>query len=209
LGRDYGLSAYDQRQTFVFNTQYQMPWDKRLTGRTVRATLGGWAINGILSYGSGLPFNIQDGFNNSRNGDTNVPDRPNFVPGASNNSVQGVTAGCEGIPAGQKLGTPNRYYDPCAYQLSPAGTFGNLGRNTVTGPTLFDLDFTLLKSIPLTEKKKLEFRAEFFNLLNHANFGLPLRTVFTASRTHSGNEGTITNTSTDNREIQLGLKLTF
>ena len=95
------------------------------------------------------------------------------------------------------------------HELSPAGTFGNLGRNTVTGPTFTNLDFTLRKSTPLTEKTKLEFRAEFFDLFNHANFGLPIRTVFNSSRTHSGNEGPIVSTATDGREIQLGMKLTF
>jgi len=209
IGRDYGHSAYDQRHIIVANAQYQMPWDKRLNGRLARGFLGGWAVNGIASYGSGLHFDILDGFNNSQNTDKNVPDRPNLTPGGSNNPIEGATAGCSGIPAGQKLGTPNRYYDPCAFQLSPAGTFGNLGRNTVTAPNLFDVDFTWVKSLALTEKKKLEFRAEFFNLLNHANFGVPANSVFNSSRSYNGNAGVITSTATDAREIQLGLKLAF
>src|SRR5207237_1910699 len=102
LARDYSLSSYDQRQTIVFNSQYRMPWDKRLNSRIAKAVLGSWAINGIVSAGSGLPFNVQVGFNNSQNRDSNQPDRPNLVPGASNNPTGGVTAGCQGIPAGQK-----------------------------------------------------------------------------------------------------------
>jgi carboxypeptidase family protein len=209
LGREYSLSAYDQRHILVWNAAYQLPWDKRLNGRLAKATLGGWAINAIYSYGSGLPIDLQTGFNNSRNGDGQQPDRPDLTPGFRNNPIHGVTAGCQGIPAGQKLQTPTRWYDPCAFTLNAAGTFGNLGRNTATAPGLFNVDFTLVKITPLTEKKKLEFRAEFFNLLNHANFGLPNLNVFNGSRTRSGNAGQISSTSTDNRDIQLGLKLVF
>jgi carboxypeptidase family protein/TonB-dependent receptor-like protein len=209
LGRDYSLSAYDQRHMLVWSGVYQMPWDKRLNGRLAKTTLGGWAINGIFSYGSGLPFDILTGFNNSQNGDTVQPDRPNLTPGFSDHPIGGVTAGCQGIPAGQKLQTPTRWFDPCTFTLNAAGTYGNLGRNTVTGPALSDLDFTLVKTTPLSEQKKLEFRAEFFNLLNHANFGLPVNAIFNASRIRVGNGGTITSTATANRQIQLGLKLVF
>jgi carboxypeptidase family protein/TonB-dependent receptor-like protein len=208
-GRDYSLSAYSQRHMLALNGSYQMPWDKRLNSRLAKATLGGWAMNAIYTYGSGLPADVVVGFNNSQNADTNNPDRPNLIPGFSNNPIHGVTAGCQGIPAGQQLHTPRRWYDPCAFALPAAGTYGNLGRNTVTLPGLSDVDFTLVKTTSLTERKKLEFRAEFFNLLNHANFGLPGMSVFSSSRTHSGNAGQITNTITDNRQIQLGLKLVF
>jgi len=69
----------------------------------------------------------------------------------------------------------------------------------VTAPGINNIDFTVMKTTLLTEKKKLEFRAEFFNLFNHANFGLPSRTIFNSSRVHSGNEGAITTTAKDNR----------
>ena len=209
IGRDYSLSAYDQRHNFVANGAYQMPWDKRLNGRLAKATLGGWAINGIFSYGSGLPFTVLDGFNNSNDGDGNAPDRPNLTPGFSSNPASGVTMGCQGITAGQALHTPTRWFDPCAFTLNAAGTLGNLGRNTVIGPGLVELDLALVKATSLTEKTKLEFRAESFNLANHANFGLPLNNVFNSGGTRNGNAGTITGTATDNREIQLGLKLMF
>ena len=123
--------------------------------------------------------------------------------------IEGVTAGCQGIPTGEKLGTPDRYFDPCAFGLSPAGTFGSLGRNTVTGPTFCNVDFTVVKGTPLSERMNLEFRAEFFNLFNHPNFGLPSRTVFGSNRLHSGNEGRSIDTATQGREIQFGLKLIF
>jgi carboxypeptidase family protein/TonB-dependent receptor-like protein len=209
LGADYSLSSYDQRHTLVVNGVYQMPWDKSLNGGLAKAILGGWAINGVYSFNTGAPISLLAGFNNSRDGDRFASDRPDLNPGFSNNSVNGVTAGCQGIAAGQKLRTPDRWYDPCAFGLPAAGFYGNLGRNTVTGPGLSSFDFTILKTTSLTEQKKLEFRAEFFNLLNHANFFFPIINVFNSSRDYSGNAGRITSTSTDNREIQLGLKLIF
>jgi carboxypeptidase family protein/TonB-dependent receptor-like protein len=209
LGSGYGRSSYDQRQNLVFNGQYRMPWDHLLNGRLSKAALGGWEVNGIYSYGTGLPLNINLGFNNSQNGDPTAPDRPNLAPGFSHNPTSGVTAGCQGIPGGQKLGTPNRWYDPCAFTLSPLGTFGNLGRDTLNGPNFNQVNFTLVKNTPLTERKRLEFRAEFFNLFNHAGFGLPNQLVFSSARIHTGSEGVITSTTSRGRQIQLGLKLTF
>jgi carboxypeptidase family protein/TonB-dependent receptor-like protein len=209
LNRDYSRSAYDQRHIISLNFSYQMPWEKHLNGRLAKSTLGGWSINGIYQYGSGVSGDILDGFNNARDNNPNSPDRPDLTPGFSNDPIHGVTAGCLGIPAGQKLHTPARWYDPCAFTLSSAGTYGNLGRLTVTMPGLSVLDFTLVKVTPITERKKLEFRAEFFNFFNHANFGLPVLTTFSSTRARTGNAGLITNTTTQNREIQLGMKLVF
>jgi hypothetical protein len=215
LGAEYSLSSYDQRQTLVVNGVYEMPWNKRLNGGLAKAILSGWAINGVYSFNTGAPITMLAGFNNSRDQDRFNPDRPDLNAGFSNNPVNGVTAGCTNpngslaIAAGQKLRTPDRWYDPCAFSLPPAGFYGNLGRNTVTGPGLSSFDFTLLKTTSLTEQMKLEFRAEFFNLLNHANFFFPIINVFNSSRDYSGNAGRITGTSTDNRQIQLGMKLIF
>ena len=206
---DYSLSPYDQRQTFVFNARYEMPWSKRLKGGLEKAILGGWSMSGIFSYGTGMPFEVDDGFNNSLNGDTQNPDRPNLVAGFSNNPIHGLTAGCAGIPAGQPLHTATRWYDPCAFELSPSGTYGNLGRATLTGPGTDTVDFTLVKDTALSERMKLQFRGEFFNLFNHANFAEPGITAFNSSRARIGGAGAITSTVIDNREIQLGLKLIF
>jgi len=209
--RDYSRSSYDQRQTFSFNSSYKMPWDRYLKNRAAVIAFGGWEARGIWTYGSGLPLNINLQFNNSNNGDTNNPDRPSVAPGFSNDPTHGVTAGCGNgvIPAGQKLHTPNRWYDPCAFILPTAGTYGNLGRNTVSGPDFNYVSFSLVKNTALTERTKLEFRAEAFNLFNHPSFGLPALQVFSSSRVHTGNEGVITTTSSNGRQIQLGMKLVF
>ncbi len=209
LARDYSLSTFDQRHTFVLNSRYRMPWDHLLRSGLTRATLGGWEVNGIWRIGSGFPVDIAAGFNNSRNGDTANPDRPDLAPGASNNPKNGTTKGCPGIPAGEKLGTPDRFYDPCAFVLPAAGAFGNLARNTVVGPDFHNVDFTLVKNSPLRENMNLEFRAEFFNILNHAHFGAPANATFNSDRTRVSSAGRISLTATDIRQIQLGMKLTF
>jgi len=207
LNRDYGYAAFDQRHSFVANARYKLPFGFK-SGLT-KAVLGGWEMNAILIRNSGLPLAVLDGFNNSQNGDSGQPDRPNLLPGFSNNPTHGTTAGCQGVPGGQKLGTPDLWFDPCAFGLSPAGTFGNLGRDTVIGPPFRNLDFSMGKNFPLRERFNVEFRAEFFNILNHANFSAPLNPLFTAQRVSSGNAGVIVSTANANREIQFGLKMTF
>ena len=92
--------------------------------------------------------------------------------------------------------------------LPPAGTYGTLGRGTFNGPGLAELDLSLFKNTALTERVGLQFRAEFFNALNHANFGTPNPTVF-SSGAISSSAGVITTLATTPRQIQFGLKLIF
>jgi hypothetical protein len=145
------------------------------------------------------------GSSRSANGDRWSPDRPNLNPGFSSNPTSGVTAGCPGVAAGQKLGTPDLWYDPCAFSKPAAGTYGNLGRNTMTGPQLFNVDFSADKTFKLTEALDLQFRAELFNLLDEAHFYEPGFNVF------SGSAGSITKliSSPGGRLVQFGLKLVF
>jgi hypothetical protein len=88
------------------------------------------------------------------------------------------------------------------------GTYGNLGRGTLTGPGLANVDLSLAKNTRLKEKTELQFRAEFFNALNHTNFGTPNPIVFSGAAI-SGSAGLITTTATASRQIQFGLKLMF
>ena len=208
LARDYSYAAFDMRHSLVINTRYKLPFD-HFKSRIARAAIGGWEINGILQVNAGLPLDILDGFNNSNNGDNGQPDRPSLAPGYRGNPTHGTTAGCQGVPAGQKVGTPDLWFNPCAFVLSPAGTFGNVARNSVIGPAYRNLDFSMAKNFALREGMNLEFRAEVFNIFNHANFAAPLNPLFTANRVASGNAGVITSTANANREIQFGLKLTF
>jgi hypothetical protein len=124
--------------------------------------------------------------------------RPDLVPGRSNNPI---------------TGDYNKWFDVTAFSRPAAGYLGNLGRGTLRGPNYTNLDFSLIKQIPLSragENRRLDIRLELFNALNHTNFNLPAiaRTrVFTSTGIRE-DAGRIT-TAQPAREIQLGMKLFF
>lgn len=218
---DRGLSSYDLRRNLVANFNYDIP-SSMWTGPAAKL-LGGWQAGMILTIQDGTPFTALTGFARSADQARSIADRPDLPAGADKNPVEGATAGCgpvgtDGlarIPAGQQLGGSERYFDPCAFTLQPAGFYGNLGRNTLINPGMVSLDFTLGKETNLSEGVRLDFRAEFFNLLNRANFGLPDNNVFdTAVAAQAvgiprGAAGTIDDTTTTSRQIQFGMKLIF
>jgi hypothetical protein len=92
--------------------------------------------------------------------------------------------------------------------LPAAGTFGNLGRGTLRGPGLANVDLSLLKNTAISERLGLQFRAEFFNALNHTNLAAPNPIVFSGTG-FSPSAGLITTTTTTSRQIQFGLKLIY
>jgi hypothetical protein len=101
------------------------------------------------------------------------------------------------------------YLDTNAFELQPTGMFGNVGRGSLRGPGMMNLDMSLFKRIPLNERMNVQFRMEVFNILNHANFRVPDTTIFSGSNI-SGNAGRITETLGDNeRQIQFALRLEF
>ncbi len=107
------------------------------------------------------------------------------------------------------LGSPDKYFDPTAFSLPQAGTFGNLGRSTLIGPGVTQLDGSLEKTFQVRESVRMQFRTEIFNFLNHANFGFPANSVFNSNGTYIGSAGVITTTQTTSRQIQFGLKIIF
>jgi hypothetical protein len=123
--------------------------------------------------------------------------------------VGGVTyPACNGDPS---VGSLNLWFNPNCYQLEPVGTYGNTGRDSLRGPGFFDMDIALLKDTKINEQLRLQFRAEFFNILNHENFDLPANSVFSASGAINATAGRITdsNPGSTPRQIQFGLKLMF
>jgi hypothetical protein len=155
--------------------------------------VSGWQLNGIGTFLSGFPFTPLIGSNRSGDGDTRNPDRPSINPSFSGSVV---------------AGNPEQWFNPAAFVLPTAGTYGDLGRCTLTGPGLADFDLSLFKNTGITEKANLQFRAEFFNILNRWNYGPPNTTVFSGTAV-SPSAGLITTTATNPRQIQLGLKLIF
>jgi Carboxypeptidase regulatory-like domain/TonB dependent receptor len=206
-GLDRGRSSFDARHNLVPTITYPFPF--RFQNKVLGTALGGWTVNGIGTFRSGEPFTGRVGSNLSNNGDRWAPDRPNLNPGFSNNPTSGVSAGCTVgktvIAAGTPLGTPSLWYDPCAFSRPTPGTYGNLGRNTITGPELFNVDFSADKAFRLTEAMNLQFRAELFNLLDEVHLYEPKFNVF------SGSAGHITQpiSSPAGRLVQFGLKLVF
>jgi hypothetical protein len=206
---DRGLASNDIRHLFSSNVTYDLPFGNNLSA-VPRAVVGGWQINTVLRLNTGLPFTITNGFSRSRNGEpSGGADRPNLVPGANNNPTSEVSSGCAGVAAGTPVGTPDRYFDPCVFELQEAGTYGNLGKGTVIGPGLVNVDLSLSKTFDFSERSNLQFRAEFFNLFNRPNFGEFAQTAFTGSIRRNGSAGRVTDTLTTSRQIQFGLRLSF
>jgi hypothetical protein len=189
---DWGPSTSDVRHLAGFNATYELPFGTRLHGWREKAARG-WTASAIQTIQSGFPFTPQLGYNPSNNGDSRNPVRPSWNPAFAGPVV---------------LGSPNQYFNPAAFLPPANGTYGNVGRDVLTGPGLAELDLSLAKITAVTEKTRLQFRAEFFNILNRANFATPNAVVLTsASPAPSPTAGVITATSTTSRQIQFGLKL--
>jgi hypothetical protein len=192
-----GVAAFSLRHQFNANYSYQLPfgqgqhWGSTAHG-AMNQIIGGWQWNGILTAQSGFPFTPQAGSNRTGNGDSFNPDVVNVNPAFTGKVI---------------LGKPNRWYDPNAFLLPAAGTFGNVSRGSFIGPGLVSFDTSLFKTFKVTERWNLQFRAEAFNLLNHANFGSPSPLVF-AGTAFSPSAGVITSAATS-RQLQFALKLNF
>jgi len=201
---DYGLSSFDIRHSFSASATYNLPFGRGNGAGAdsfLRKAISDWQVSTIITAQTGLPFSPQLGFNPTNDGDTRNPIRPSLNPAFMGKVI---------------LGRPDRYFDPNAFIVPLNGTYGNAGRDTLRGPGVSEIDLSLAKKILLTERFRLQFRGEIFNLFNHANFNTPNPIVFTAatfdpatgvaSATASPTTGLITSTTTSSRQIQLGLK---
>jgi hypothetical protein len=209
-----GLSAFDSRNVFTLSGIYDLPIGGGSTSGMAAKALRGWQLSGILTLRDGFPGTIEQSNRLSAIGIRQ--ELPDLNSGFSNNPISGTSSGCTlGIGAnarviapGTPLGTPDLYYDVCAFVQSPARTLGTLGRNTLTLPGFVSLDFTIGKDTELTEAASLQFRFEAYNLLNRVNFGSPARSVFETSGQPTTTAGRITD-SKRARQLQFGLKLVF
>ena len=190
------VSSFDQRQRFTLNFVYDFAALPRALSKWPRVLTSGWQMSGIYTIGSGIPITpFWNGAAPSGSGESSN-DRPNAVGNPNN---------------GPKVW--NAWFNTAAFAPAAPGSFGNAGRNTIIGPRNNIADFSLIKSTRINERAHLQFRAEFFNVLNHPNFALPNVTV------NSSGFGTITSTpdvANGNplgdggpRQVQLALKLVF
>jgi hypothetical protein len=194
-----GDADLDRRHTFVANAVYVLPTFKRW-GSVAHRVLGEWQLNGIFSYFGSTPIDVTSGVN-TLGTSSNTGQRPDLVPG---------------VPIYLDTGDPTLHLNPAAFRLPPPGRNGNLGRGAIRGKPLTTMDFSLNKNWSIRERVGLQFRAEFFNIFNHANFvGFNTGLSFVGNATDplfgqntNGGFGTL-NATQRPREIQFGVKMTF
>ena len=192
---ELGPSSYDVRHTFVFNAVYQLPLGSRLTGLAGQLVQG-WQIGVIANLASGIPFTPYIGYDyaKDRSSDPN-PQKPDFAPGRNaDNAI---------------IGSPENWFDSTAFVLPPAGEYGTVGRNSLRGPDLKEVDLSIFKNWKIGSQS-LQFRIEVFNLLNRDNFATPTAgALFNSDGSRIPGATQITHTSTTSRQVQLGLKAIF
>ncbi len=170
LAAEHGPSLFDATNRFVFSGTYALPQWKSASKATA-LLVNGWQANIISTLSTGTPFTVYDSADVSQQG--SAPEITGFYS-SKPNLISNPNSG--------QLHTANEWVSRAPFQqLNPvtqAGQFGNEGRNVVRGPGIEDVDFSLFKYFDISETKRIQFRAECFNLFNHANLGLPENTRF-------------------------------
>ncbi len=186
LNAEKGNSPLDVPFVFTFSPGYELPFGKgkpHLNSGPAAWLLGNWQVNGIFSARSGTVFTPGINFDNANVGGGSQ--RPNVVgdPNLANWTLA-------------------EYFNTSAFAVPASYTYGNAGRAILRGPGAWNLDFSLFRNFDIVERWRLQFRGEFFNILNHTNFGNPGATLNTSSYG-------IISSGSQPRLIQLALKLAF
>jgi hypothetical protein len=190
LAPDRSAADTDVPLILTVSAVYELPFGKgkQFVQAGVPAQLfGGWQVNGVLAARNGTPFTMTINFDNANANEGYGTQRPNLVPGVSTKGPHTVA----------------EYFNTAAFEVAPQYSFGDVHRNSMRGPGYTDADVSLFRDFNFFEKTSLQFRSEFFNVLNHPNFGNP----------DSGLEdqayGQLDSTSGNQRQIQVALKLKF
>jgi hypothetical protein len=193
LNAEHGPSLFDARHRFVFSGSYQIPFRRSAKG-LAHTALAGWQLNAIANFSSGTPFTVYDSANVALQG--------------SSPEITGFTSSRPDLVSDPNQGphTAGQWISRSAFQrldpVTQAGQFGSEGRNAVRGPGISNIDLSLLKTFAVTERARLQFRAECFNLANHANFGIPDNDIA------SPNFGRVLESGAP-RLMQFGIKLIY
>lgn len=199
---NYGTNPFNRKHNFVVSSLVELPFGKGKrfasdASGVTDAFIGGWQFNTNIFVQSGLPFDV--GYAGSGNDRDTGPGRPDLIgdPSGPKTKEQWFNTTPIGT-AGSAFGRPAR------------GTFGNMERNSLTGPGFWNVDASLFKRFKTGRGTNLEFRMEVVNVFNHVNLGQPDNTVGTASDPRP-NAGRITGTAAQNqmRNIQFGLRFQF
>jgi hypothetical protein len=220
-----GLSDFNIGRTLVISGTWQVPARKSISGLAAWA-VNGWELGMIYKANDGVPFSASFGNDGDPLGlNSSDPwDFPNRLsgPGCSSlvnpgNPNNYIKTQCFAVPTAPSAAFYSAHCDPTV------GTFpqcfnlrGNAGRNILTGPGLSNLDFSLLKNIPvrtISENFNVQFRAESFNILNRSNFAVPIMPdntqIFDSTGAPTGSAGLLTSTTTTSRQVQFALKLVW
>ncbi|MGO9262786.1 MAG: TonB-dependent receptor domain-containing protein [Bryobacteraceae bacterium] len=196
LAADRSLAYFNAKFRWVTTGVLDLPFGKghRMAGDGLAAAVaGGWQLNGILQLQTGFPYTIdyKGDPQNIGGGSGGILERPSYVLGPNGMPVD------PNLPADQR--STGEYFNTAAF-YQPVYMFGNVGRNTMVGASLANLDATLARSFHVWEKATLQFRAEFFNVANHPNYNLIGRLV---------NDPTfgIVQNQLPPRQVQLGVKV--
>jgi hypothetical protein len=211
---DWGLSQLNLNDQFTASVLYELPfgkgkhWGGDWNGAE-DAVLGGWQVNLIEKATSGFPLFMVDSNNQSL-----VNFQWNGTPLNRLDEVGDpfkggtVTANPTCIAPAQ-VHNNQYWYNPCAFVAPPAGELGTASRAPLSGPRFVNTDFSVFKNFRLGEKYALKFRAEFFNLFNHAQFGLTGNGVYMQDINSQSTFGTVNETVNNPRVIQFALRLDF
>jgi hypothetical protein len=186
------LSAFDMTHNFVLSYRYELPFDKLFTSSRLSDRLTrGWILTGITRFTTGLPVTLVEVDDLSLSGTAfagnNPVDTPVYTPGNLEHN-------------NPRSGRP--YFNTALFTPETLGQLGNASRRFFHGPGLNDFDMSLLKNLRLTESKSLQFRAEFFNIFNHAQFLNPSGNI-------NGNAFGLVTGANNPRIGQLGVKFLF
>jgi hypothetical protein len=194
LKGEYGPSALNVPLIFTISTLYELPFGhgKSYVNEGVGAAiLGGWQLNTIISLRSGLPVNLLDNANGGDQANVGGGTQRGDIVSSPNSGAAHTTAS---------------WFNPAAFAVPAPGNYGDAGVNALRGPAFKDVDFGIIRTFALTERFKLQFRAELFDLFNHPNFNTPNLALtggaFNQITSTVGGPGA-------NRDVQFALKLIF
>jgi len=198
LDCEYGYSAYNTPHRLVTSTIWELPFGsgKRFAnwGGAASQILGGWEVGTILTVQSGRPINTAAGYD--------APGTGSFGDPRLNSNGRDPY-----LPDGQR--TSERWFDRGSFFYTAPGTFGNIARNRLLGPSQFLWDFSTLKNFRVTEGHRLQFRFEAFNFLNHPVLGNPGAAWGANANNPVPDFGRIRATAINMRQVQFGLKYIF
>jgi len=186
----YGNADFDTRHVLQFDYSYQIPAPAALPA----AIFKGWQINGLTQMRTGLSVNVTCGCDSMQIGSASA--RANVVPGVPQKPAS--------------VDVPNAQINRAAFTAPPTGTWGNVGRNALKGPSAYNWDFSLFKDFRIAEQRTIQFRTEIFNLFNTPQFGTPGANL-NAPASFGRSLSTISTPAGfgTNRQIQLALRFTF